>query len=91
MKIFIFCLAIYGILFIISVGVRIPSAKRKNTTGIHLIWSRETRLLKEQVGKETKKREKKKDTLTLIAKQKPDRIALALKKWIIERNGNSAH
>ena len=81
----------YGVLFIIGAGIRIPSVKRKKHFRHSFDLERETRLLNEQVGKETKKREKKKDTLTLIAKQKPDRIASALQKWIIERNGNAAH
>ena len=83
--ILILCLAVYGALYLIGKGAGLQSLRRKKQRGGTL--EREERLLKKQIGESVKMSEKKKDKISLIAKQKPDRIASVLQKWIIENNG----
>lgn len=83
--ILILCLAAYGALYLFGKSEGSLSPRRKKQRGG--VLEREERLLKEKIGESAKMSERKKDKISLIAKQKPDRIAAALQKLIIEKNG----
>ena len=91
-KIIIISLTVYGGLYLLGTskkpGYRTVRRKKKATTNY---LERETRILEREIIKESGKRKHKQDKISEIAKKKPERIASAIQKWLLENGGKPVH
>ena len=85
----IICIAAYGGLLLFGTSVKIHTHPRRRSSD--LFREREAKKLEDHLTEEAQKREQKRNKLTLIAKQRPDRIASAIHKWILENGGKPVH
>jgi flagellar biosynthesis/type III secretory pathway M-ring protein FliF/YscJ len=85
-KIFFLGVAVYGGLYLLGTsgkqGYRVVRMKKKSQ-GNRL--SREAKTL--EIIKEADKRKQKQDKISELAKRKPERIASAIQKWLLENDG----
>jgi len=91
-KILIIGFAVYGGLYLLGTskkpGYRTVLRKKKSTAHYLL---RESRILEREIINESDKRRQKQDKISEIAKKKPERIASAIQKWLLENGGKPVH
>ena len=90
--IFIIGVAVYGGLYLLGTsrkpGTR--TVRRKKISPVDYL-DRESRMLEREIIKESDKRKQKQDKISELAKQKPERIASAIQKWLLENGGKPIH
>ena len=86
----IICFSIYGAVYLFGMKPSFRGKRRTRRTGTAAFLEEEARSIEQQRSEETKKRDHRRDTISRIARRKPDRIASALRTWLLENNGHRA-
>ena len=81
----IISVVLYGILMF-TVRQRGNRFRRFEKRGMD-IFEQEAHELEEQITEEAQKREQKRNKIGQLAKQKPERFAAALQKWLFKNSG----
>ena len=85
-------IAVYGGLYLLGTSKRQgyrTVRRKKRSQGDFL--DREAKVLEREIIKESDKRKLKQDKIADIAKKKPERIASAIQKWLLENGGKPIH
>lgn len=90
--IFMIAIAVYGGLYMLGTSKKpgYRTVRRKKRSSVDYL-DRDSRALEREIIKESDKRKQKQDKISEIAMKKPERIASAIQKWLLENGGKPIH